>query len=52
MTGTTTVKKLSIDTTTYTDASLDGWGAVCEKSETGGMWAKQEQALHTMLLNF
>ena len=24
----------------------DGWGAVCEKSETGGMWIKQEQALH------
>ena len=23
-----------------------GGGAVCEKSETGGMWTKQEQALH------
>ena len=23
-----------------------GGGEVCEKSETGGMWTKQEQALH------
>ena len=40
------MKKLPIDTAIYTDASLDGWGAVCEKPETGGMWTKQEQALH------
>ena len=46
MTATKSLKKLPIDTTIYTDASLDGWGAVCEKSETGGMWTKQEQALH------
>ena len=25
-------------------------GAVCEKSETGGMWTKQEQALHVNAL--
>ena len=39
------LKKLPIDTTIHTDASLDGWGAVCQKYETGGMWTKQEQAL-------
>ena len=41
------LKKWPIDTTIYTNASLDGWGAVCEKSETGGMLTKQEQALHS-----
>ena len=46
MTATKSLKKPSIDTTIYTDASLEGSGAVCEKSETGGMWTKQEQALH------
>ena len=46
MTATKNLKKLPIDTTIYTDASLDGWGAVCEKSETGGIATKQEQALH------
>ena len=45
MTATISFKKLSIDTI-CTDASLNGWGAVCEKSETGGMWTKQKQALH------
>ena len=24
----------------------EGGGAVCEKSGTGGMWTKEEQALH------
>ena len=38
MTATKNLKKLPIDTTIYTDASLDGWGgAVCEKSETAGI---------------
>ena len=46
MTATKILKKLPIDTTICTDASLDGWVAVCEKSETGGMWTKQEKALH------
>ena len=46
MTATKSLKKLPIDTIIYADASLEGWGAVCEKSETGGMWTKQEQALH------
>ena len=32
------LKKLPIDTTIYTDASLDGWW--------GGMWTKQEPTLH------
>ena len=52
MTATKSLKKLPIDTTIYTDASLDGWGAVCEKYETGGMWTKQEQTYTSMLLNF
>ena len=46
MTAAKSLKKLPIYTTMYTDASLQGWGAVCEKSETVGMWTKQEQALH------
>ena len=46
MTATKSLKKLPIDTTIYTDASFDGWEAVCEKSETGSMCTKQEQALH------
>ena len=46
MTATESLKKLPIDTTIYTDASLNSWRAVCEKSETGGMWTKKEQALH------
>ena len=40
MTATKSLKKLPIDATIYTDASLDDRGAVCEKSETGGMWTK------------
>ena len=46
MTATKSLKKLPIDTTIYTDESFDGWWAACEKSETGGMWTKQKQALH------
>ena len=46
MTATKSLKKLPIDTTIYTGASLDGCGAVCENFETGGIWTKQEQALH------
>ena len=46
VTATKSLKKLLIDTAIYTDASLDGWWPVCEKSETGGMWTEQEQALH------
>ena len=46
MTATKSLKKLPVDTTIYTDASLKSWGAVCEQSEAGGMWTKQDQALH------
>ena len=46
MTATKSLKKLLVDATIYTDASLDGWAAVCEKPETGGMSTKQQQALH------
>ena len=45
MTATKSSKKLPIDITIYSDTSLEGWGEVCEKSETGGMWTKQDQAL-------
>ena len=45
MTATKSLKKLPIDITIYSDTSLEGWGVVCEKSETGGMWTKQHQAL-------
>ena len=55
MAGTKSLKKLPIDTTIYTGQVLKvgGWGgggAVCEKSETGSMWTKQEQALHISAL--
>ena len=50
MAATKSLKKLPIDTTIYTDASLDGCGAVCEKSETGGIWTKQQQALRISAL--
>ena len=46
MTATKNLKKLPIDAIIHMDASLEGWGTVCKKSETGGMWTKQEQALH------
>ena len=52
MTATKRLKKLPTDTTIYTDASLDDWGAFCAKSETGGMQTKQEQALHINALEF
>jgi len=29
-----------------TDASLSGWGAVCENEKTGGRWTKQEKQKH------
>ena len=29
-----------------TDASLDGWGSVCETERTGGRWAEVEQQFH------
>ena len=45
MTATKSSKKLPIDITIYSDTSLEGWGVVCEKPETGGMWTKQDQAL-------
>ena len=46
MTATKTLKKLPIDATIYTDASLDDWRTVCETSETAGMRNKQEETLH------
>jgi len=28
------------------DASLQGWGAVCSGTRTGGPWSKEEQEMH------
>ena len=28
------------------DASLQGWGAVCNSTRTGGLWSQEEQRLH------
>ena len=50
MTATKGLKKVPIDTTIYTDASLDRWGTFWEKSQTGGISTKQEQALHINIL--
>ena len=50
MTATKSLKMPPIDTTICNDASFDGWRAVCEKSDTGGMWTKKEQALHISTL--
>ncbi|XP_057296294.1 uncharacterized protein LOC130625258 [Hydractinia symbiolongicarpus] len=33
-----------------TDASLKGWGAVCQGTRTGGMWSQTEQILHINVL--
>ena len=30
----------------YTDASNKGWGAICDKAESGGNWALSEQKYH------
>ena len=53
MTATESLKKVSIDTTMYTDPSFDTWGGgSVKKIETGGMQTKQEQALHINALEF
>ena len=53
MTATKSLKKVSIDTTMYTDPSFDAWGGdSVKKIETGGMQTKQEQALHINALEF
>ena len=33
-----------------TDASREGWGAVCQEISTGGQWSKEEQLLHIIVL--
>jgi len=30
----------------YSDASLDGWGAVCREVQVGGQWSQEEKQLH------
>ena len=54
MTATKILKKLPIDTTIYTDASLERWGGFAgERSDKGNIWTKQEQVLHiNVLLNY
>jgi len=32
------------------DASLQGWGAVCQEETTGGLWTKEEACYHINLL--
>ena len=35
-----------VQVTIQSDASLAGWGAVCNGVRTGGLWASQEQKMH------
>ena len=43
--GKTTIRK-SVQIVIQSDASLSGWGAVCNGVSTGGSWTPQEQLLH------
>ena len=52
MTGTTSLKKLSIDTTTYTDASLDGWGQFVKNLRQEPCGPNKSRHYTSMLLNF
>ena len=47
---TESLRTVPLNATIYTDAILDGWWAVLGKSETSGMWTKQEQELHISIL--
>ena len=33
-----------------TDASLIGWGAICQGVQTGGLWSQEEQLEHINVL--
>ena len=47
----TNLNTVLINPTIYIDAGLAGWGrGVFGKSKTGGSWTKQEQGLHTNVL--
>ena len=35
-----------VQVTIQSDASLAGWGAVCNGVKTGGSWTSQEQEMH------
>ena len=41
-----TVVRRQIQTMIQSDASLQGWGAVCDQVSTGGSWSPQERQLH------
>jgi len=41
-----TLLKTSPYTILQSDASLVGWGAVCQKSRIGGLWTQEEKSLH------
>ena len=41
-----TIRCPPVDVTLYSDASLQGWGAVMNKKSTGGMWLPAESEQH------
>lgn len=44
------IKLPMVTVTIYTDASLDGWGAVINGESTGGRWDSHENKLHINIL--
>ena len=52
MTATKSLKKLPIDTTIYTDASLDSWGAVVKNLRQEACGPNKSRHYTSMLLNF
>lgn len=40
------IRRFKYDTQIYTDASLSGWGAVCQDREIYGFWNNNELGLH------
>ena len=41
-----TIHCVPVDVTVYSDASLQGWGAVMDDKSTGGMWLPTESENH------
>ena len=52
MTATKSLKKLPIDTTIYTDASLDSWGTVVKNLRQEACGPNKSRHYTSMLLNF
>ena len=47
-----TIRCPPVDVTLYSDASLQGWGAVMNKKSTGGMWLPTERGIIHKCLHY